>query len=229
MKILLFDIDGTLISTGGAGYRAMTRAFESVFNIPDGLQGISLSGMTDRIIFKNACTARQIEWQKEQEDQFKSLYLKFLSEEIKKPNPKKYICPGIGELLPRLQEIPEVHLGLLTGNFARGAEIKLEAFDLYKFFDFGAYGDDNGDRNLLFNYAVERLQQKTGIVPRGDQVWIIGDTPRDIACARPHQAWSVAVATGVFSAAQLEAENPHFLFNDLSDSNAFLQIFNSKN
>lgn len=229
MKILLFDIDGTLINTGGAGFRAMTRAFESVFGISDGLKGVTLSGMTDRVIFKNACAAKNIECNQHGEDEFKRFYLEFLQEEILKPNPKKYVCPGINDLLAELNLRKDVHLGLLTGNFARGAQIKLEAFGLYKYFDFGAFGDDNSDRNLLYNYAIRRFKEKTGCSVKGNQVWIIGDTPRDIACARPHNAWSVAVATGVFSSDQLREERPHFLFDDLSDTAAFLQTFNSGN
>ena len=229
MKVLLFDIDGTLINTGGAGFRAMTRSFKYVFDVPDGLQGITLSGMTDRVILKNACSAKNITWTQDDEEAFKRKYLEFLDEEIQKPNPQKYVCPGIYDLLPQLAKMGNVHLGLLTGNFALGARIKLEAFDLYKYFSFGAYGDDNSDRNLLYNYAIQRLKEKESLQVEGNQVWIIGDTPRDIACARPHNAWSIAVATGVFSAEQLKAEQPHFLFDDLSDTSSFLQIFNFNN
>lgn len=228
MKILLFDIDGTLLNSGGAGYRAMTRAFKALFDIENGLKGVTLSGMTDAVIFKNACEANDVAFQNHKQAEFKKIYLEFLRVEMPKPNPEKFMCPGIDELLPVLADIPDIYLGLLTGNFTEGARIKLDDFGLNKFFEFGAFGDDNSDRNLLYNYAIERFTKKYGLIPHGSQVWIIGDTPRDIACAQPHNAWSVAVATGSFTTEDLAMENPHFLFNDLSDTKAFLQVLDHR-
>ncbi|MCA9732389.1 MAG: HAD hydrolase-like protein [Deferribacteres bacterium] len=226
MKALLFDIDGTLINSGGAGFRAMTRAFASVFNITDGLKNIMLSGMTDMLIFQDACKASSVDYDDRTFEQFMDTYLTFLGEEMPKENPEKMICPGVRALLIKLSTIPDVHLGLLTGNFAVGAKIKLEEFDLHHYFSYGAYGDDNWDRNLLYDYAIDRLYQKTGSIPRSENVWIIGDTPRDIACARPHGAISIAVATGIYKEEQLTVENPHYLFADLTDIERFMQIIN---
>lgn len=121
--------------------------------------------------------------------------------------------------------MPDIHLGLLTGNWIRGAELKLEYFDLWKYFEFGAFADDEMDRNKLVPHALRRAEEKFGIRPQRDRVYVIGDTPRDIQCARPHGATAVAVATGDYSLAELRAERPDFLFTDFGDVEKVLKIF----
>ncbi|KAA3657679.1 MAG: hydrolase [Calditrichaeota bacterium] len=224
MKVLLFDIDGTLINSGGAGHRAMTKAFEAIFHVPDVLKNATLSGMTDKIIFKNACATGKITYNSNNLEMFRAVYLEYLREEMPRSHPDKAICPGVDVLLKKLVQYPDIHLGLLTGNFAEGARIKLDQFNLSGYFSFGAFGDDNHDRNLLYNYAVKRFEKKTGKRPQNDQVWIIGDTPRDIACARPHNALSLAVATGEYSREQLSREAPHFIMDNFSNVDEFLNI-----
>jgi phosphoglycolate phosphatase-like HAD superfamily hydrolase len=225
MKILLFDIDGTLIHSGGSGKHAMEVAFEEVYGIANGLENVLLSGQTDPKILLDAFQKYGLAWQDELTEEFKKRYFIHLTEDMQRPRPKRRIMPGFPQLLDDLKKMPDMHIGLLTGNWIRGAEIKLEYFDLWKYFEFGAYGDDEMDRNKLVPHAWRRAEEKFGIRPQRDRVYVIGDTPRDIHCARPHGATAVAVATGEYSIAELRAEKPDFLFEDFSKVEKVLEIF----
>lgn len=227
MKMLLFDVDGTLILTGGAGMRAMNRAFATIFGIPDALEGLTLSGMTDKRIFRDACTKFGIECSDGNQERFKASYVTYLQEEIDRRGSGKRIMPGIVELLQALQEHDDIKLGLLTGNYADGAKIKLGHFDLARYFRFGAFGDDDEDRNRLLPFAVERCHTTDGWNGRPDAIWVIGDTPRDVECARPHGARAIAVATGDYDLAALERAKPDVLLPDLSDNAAVLRLLRS--
>ncbi len=225
MKILLFDIDGTLLLTGGSGARAMTRAFYELFGVENGLQGITLSGMTDPVIFRNACIQAGIEPEENAHEQFKRLYLTYLKEEISKDHSQKRMLPGVKPLLQRLSQKPDIHLGLLTGNYQEGARIKLSHFDLDHFFGFGAYGDDHADRNRLVPVALQRFTEKTGFPPNGSTVWVIGDTPRDVACAKPYGAKTLAVATGHYDEKSLQNAEADVVVSDLADTEKILTVF----
>lgn len=223
MNILLFDIDGTLILTGGAGMRGMTRAFAKLFSVENALAGLALSGMTDKIIFKNACQKAKIEYTEQAHADFKGLYQEYLMEEIEKSNSGKQVLPGVQDLLEQLKPDRRCRLGLLTGNYAPCAKIKLQHFGLDHYFDFGAYGDDHENRNELIPFAIKRLQEKHELNGY-HKIWIIGDTPRDVLCARPHAARAIAVATGEYSEEELAAAQPDALLRDLSDTALFLNI-----
>jgi phosphoglycolate phosphatase-like HAD superfamily hydrolase len=145
-----------------------------------------------------------------------------------RPRPKRRIMPGFPQLLEELRKMPGMHIGLLTGNWVRGAEIKLSHFGLWKYFEFGAFGDDEVDRNKLVPHALRRAEEKFGIRPNRDRVYVIGDTPRDIHCARPHGAVAIAVATGEYSVEQLRAEKPDFLFENLSEVEKVAAIFRNE-
>ena len=222
MKILLFDIDGTLVYTGGAGLRGMTRAFEDLFGIPNALEGLTLAGMTDTVIFKNACRKAGIEFSENLHKQFKLRYLDYLQEEINRPLPGKKVLPGVPELFRVLQRRPNIYTGLLTGNYQTGARIKLGHFDLNRFFSFGAFGDDHCDRNQLLPYALKRFHKAFNRDINGAVIYVIGDTPRDVECARPHGAKAIAVATGDYTEAQLQEANPDYVLKNLNDIEKFL-------
>ena len=224
MKLLLFDIDLTLIDSARSGRRAMTLAFEKLFGIKDGMEKVNFAGRTDRAIFRDALIHQGMEWQKEKEENFKGAYLEQLKIEIAKPNSDKHIEPGILELLNELSKSDDVVLGLLTGNWHEGAQMKLEHFQLYHFFEFGAFANDSENRNELPRSAAQRFSEKTGLPISPENVFIIGDTPLDIACAKSFAAKSVAVATGFFSYEELEAAQPDFLFTDFSVSENFSRI-----
>jgi len=227
MKILLFDIDGTLIHSGGSGKHAMEVAFEEIYSVAGGLDDVLLAGQTDPKILLDAFQKHNLAWQDEQVEKFKERYFLHLAEDMQRPRPKRRLMPGFPKLLDELKKMPDIHIGLLTGNWIRGAEIKLAYFDLWKYFEFGAFGDDEWDRNKLVPHALRRAEEKFGIRPQRDRVFVIGDTPRDIHCARPHGATAVAVATGEYSAEALRAEKPDFLFADLSEVQKVLEIFDN--
>ncbi|MDQ7053588.1 MAG: HAD family hydrolase [candidate division KSB1 bacterium] len=224
MKILLFDIDGTLLLTGGSGARAMTRAFYELFGVEDGLKGITLSGMTDPIIFDHACQKAGIEPTEEAHERFKQLYLTYLREEIRKDNSQKRVLPGVKPLLQQLSRQTGVHLGLLTGNYHEGARIKLSHFDLDRFFPFGAFGDDDSDRNRLVPVALRRFHEQMGEAVNGSDVWVIGDTPRDVACAKPYGAKTMAVATGHYDEEELRQAEADVVVKDLSDVDRIVAV-----
>ncbi len=227
MKLLLFDIDLTLIDSARSGRRAMTVAFEKLFGIKDGMDKVNFAGRTDRAIFRDALIHQGMEWQKEKEENFKGVYFEQLKIEIAKPNSEKHLEPGVLELLNELSKREDNVLGLLTGNWHEGAQMKLEHFNLYHFFEFGAFADDSENRNELPQFATQRFSEKTALSISPENVFIIGDTPLDIACAKSFRAKSVAVVTGFFSYEDLEAAQPDFLFADFSVIQSFLKILES--
>lgn len=227
MKILLFDIDGTLVRTDGAGTRAMNRAFEDLFGVPQAFDGIPMSGRTDRRILEDALTRAGVDPRRELIDRFHDCYAGHLHRALEEPESRKRVLPGVQPLLDALAAPPfadRVFLALLTGNCEQGARIKLEHFDLWRFFPCGAYGDDVHDRNELFPVAMARAQAQ-GISCAGPQdVFVVGDTELDVACAAAAGARSVAVATGTSSADALRRTSADVVFDDLRDTRAFLEL-----
>src|SRR5690348_2443911 len=159
-KLLLFDIDGTLVLTGGAGIRAMNRAGEDVLGVADLLNGTEVAGRTDWIIMHDALKKAGHDLDEDLFERMRAAHHRYLREEIEQRGEGvKDVMPGIRELLPMLQARADVSLGLLTGNFEEAARIKLGHFDLWEFFPCGAFGDDAADRNALVPFAVERARQ----------------------------------------------------------------------
>lgn len=222
-KLLLFDIDGTLLTSGGAGERALRRGFQARFGIEDDLTKIEIAGRTDSGIARQMLAFHGLPETPENLTAFFDGYLHFLAEEL--PASSGYLLPGILALLEALKPRPDVVLGLLTGNLARGAEIKLTHYGVWHYFEFGAYADDHYDRNQLGHFARQRAREKHGIEFPPERIFVLGDTPHDITCARAIGAKAVAIATGKFTAAELGALGPDFLLTDLSDVPAVLRIF----
>jgi phosphoglycolate phosphatase-like HAD superfamily hydrolase len=224
-KLVLFDIDGTLVLTGGSGVRAMNRACEEILGHTEALDGIQVAGRTDWIILHDTLRRVGRDLDEELFANIRDRYLKHLRHEILKPgHGVKAVMPGIRALLDALQQRDQVFLGLLTGNFEEGAGIKLEHFDMWRYFRCGAFGDDAADRNELVPFAVTRAREcGLGDVPP-DRIFVIGDTPHDVACARAVGAVPVAVATGSFSVDQLRASGADLVFEDFSDASRFLEL-----
>jgi phosphoglycolate phosphatase-like HAD superfamily hydrolase len=228
-KLVLFDIDGTLVLTGGAGLRAMNRAGEAVLGAAGILDDIPVAGRTDWIILHDALARIGRALDNDLFDRLKTSYVSYLREEILHPGSgTKAVMPGIMELLPVLHSRDDVVLALLTGNFADGARIKLEHFDLWHYFECGAFGDDSPDRNALVPFAIERAADCGYTALAYEDVVVIGDTPHDVACAQAVGALPIAVATGGYDVGQLRATGAPHVFEDLSDTEAVLQVISPR-
>jgi phosphoglycolate phosphatase-like HAD superfamily hydrolase len=224
-KLVLFDIDGTLVLTGGAGVRAMTRACEEIVGSSDALNGIPVAGRTDWIILYDALRLMGRELDEELFGLLRDRYVMHLREEIKLPGRGvKAVMPGVHALLEELQRRADVFLGLLTGNFEAGARIKLEYFDLWRYFRCGAFGDDAKERDALVPFAVARARECGVPDLSPTDIFVVGDTPHDISCARAVGATPVGVATGGFTTDQLQQSGADIVFRDLSDTAAFVAL-----
>ena len=224
-KVLLFDIDGTLVLTGRAGVRAMNRACQEVIGHSNALDGVAVAGRTDWIILHDALRAIGHEMDEDLFARLRDAYVTLLREEILLPGEGiKAVLPGVAGLLDALRARPDVFLALLTGNFEEGARIKLEHFDLWRYFKCGAFGDDAADRNALVPFALDRARAcgLDAIAP--EDVFVVGDTPHDVACARAVGAVPVGVATGSFSVADLRGSGADIVFPDLGDAAAFMRV-----
>jgi phosphoglycolate phosphatase-like HAD superfamily hydrolase len=222
-KLVLFDIDGTLVLTGGAGVRAMSRACEELIGHAGALDGIAVAGRTDWIILHDTLARLGRDLDEQLFTKIRDRYLEYLQYEILQPGRGVHgLMPGIRELLDDLHARADVFLGLLTGNFEQGARIKLEHFDLWRYFRCGAFGDDAPDRNALVPFAVERARRCGLDQPDPDRIFVVGDTPLDVACARAVGAVPIAVATGTFSVDELRASGADLVFEDLTDRVPFL-------
>lgn len=213
--LFLFDIDGTLIASGGAGEYSMRLAVEDMFGVKDGLGGVEIAGRTDHLITENVFKKFGAPWTVERATEFLDHYLRHLAQELPRKNGR--LLPGIVELLDALRARPGVALALLTGNLARGAQIKLSHYGVWDYFEFGAYADDHSDRNRLGPFAQARARERHGVEFPPERIFVLGDTPHDITCGRAIGAKTVAIATGGFTREQLAAHEPDFLFDDLGD------------
>ncbi len=207
--------------TGGAGARAMASAFEDVFGVRQGLSGIPMAGRTDAWILEQAATTHQVPFDQLRLQSFRESYLAKLATEVHEPGPRKGIMPGVRALLDQLIGRDDVYLALLTGNLEGGARVKLEYFDLWRYFPCGAFGDETRDRNDLLRIALKRVQTGGGPA-RPSEVVVIGDTPLDVAVARAGGARSIAVATGGYDAATLAASGADVVLENFSDLAATL-------
>jgi phosphoglycolate phosphatase-like HAD superfamily hydrolase len=218
--LLLFDIDGTLLTSGGAGVHALRLGLKDQFGIDDDLDGIEIAGRTDSAIARQVLAKHALPETAENLAAFFDGYLYHLA--LLLPKMQGRLLPGVLSLLAALQSRDEAVLAILTGNLARGAELKLTHYGVWHFFEFGAYADDHHDRNQLGHFAKTRACERHGIEFPAQRIFVLGDTPHDVSCARAIGAQAVAIATGNFSREQLAAAAPDYLFDDLSEVNAVL-------
>lgn len=211
--LILFDIDGTLIHTGGAGTRSMNMAFAELFGIKDAFSGYSMAGKTDKQIMRDGLKLHGLPRLDGNLESLVDSYLKNLKVEIH--NPQRRFQPGIRDILSRFVSEGFV-LGLLTGNLEQGARIKLDAFDLNGYFPDGAFGSDDEDRDRLLPVAIKKFALRGySFIPRN--CFVVGDTPRDVRCAKVHGAHALAVATGPYSREDLLGTEADEIFDTLED------------
>lgn len=222
MKFILFDIDGTLIDSGGAGVRALNRAFEEIFSVVDAFETISMAGKTDLQILNEGLKMHNIMSSNGVVPAFFESYITHLRNTIDAT--EGHLKAGIREALIEIEKSEDFVLGLLTGNIEQGAMIKLEAFDLAGYFETGAYGSDDADRNRLLPIAREKLRKSRSLDIDYKNCIVIGDTPRDVECAKPYGAYSIGVATGPYSYGVLEQAGADAVFCDLSDTAGFMNL-----
>jgi len=213
--LLLFDIDGTLITSGGAGEHAINLAIRDQFGCETGLTGIEIAGRTDSYITRRVLERHGVEPTPERITAFLDHYLGHLAAEL--PRREGRLLPGILALLDAIKARPHVALALLTGNLARGAQLKLVHYGVWDYFEFGAYADDSDNRNLLGPVARERARERHGVEFPTERITVLGDTPHDIECGRAIGARTVAIATGNYTLDELAAHRPDLLYADLSD------------
>lgn len=225
-KLVLFDIDQTILHSGGAGEKALIEALRDRFGRDEDLTGIEIAGKTDVWIARRLFEAHGIQPTEENVENFLNGYLHHLETELGLNDGR--LLPGFPEIFPALARLPHVAVGLLTGNLRRGAQIKLGHFGMLEHFSFepgaiGAFADDSHDRNQLGPFAQRRARDLYGGEFAPKDIYIIGDTPHDIACAKAIHANAVGVATGHFNRESLEAAGADYVFEDLSDTGKVIQ------
>jgi phosphoglycolate phosphatase len=216
MKMLLFDVDLTLVATGGAGVRALDRAFEERLEISDAMASITPHGKTDPSIVREVCHRNRIINPIDIESitvDILNMYLTYLEEEVSRSEGYR-VLPGILELLKAIHPLETVQLGLATGNLESGARIKLERGGLNAFFRFGGYGSDAEDRVELVKRAAREGSGASGRVVASEDTFVIGDTPRDIDAGRKAGFRTVGVATGSYSLEELEKAGADLAIDD---------------
>lgn len=220
--LLLWDIDGTLIKGSGVGVRAILLAMKRLYGIDVSLDGYDYRGRTDILIAQWLLPQHGIEATNENITAYLNAYLNAL-EELLAPTERNHM-PGIVEILELAHQRPDIVQALLTGNLERGAFIKLKHHQIDHYFKFGAYSDDSHIRNELGPIALKRAKEKLDAEFLPENVYIIGDTPHDIACGKVIGAKTIAVATGGFSKEQLASHEPTAVFENLSDATRFFEL-----
>jgi phosphoglycolate phosphatase-like HAD superfamily hydrolase len=218
VKLLLFDVDQTLVSTGGAGVRALNRAFERLFAIENAMDGILPHGKTDPAIVREIGISRQVDTGPALVSILEN-YLAFLDEEVHASS-SYHVLPGVVRLLEQLSTCSEVMLGLATGNIETGARIKLERGNLNRFFEFGGFGSDSECRVSLVRRAAEVAASRRGRAFAATDVFVIGDTPLDIEAARGAGFNAVGVATGRFPIENLSGPDVRLTIQDFASGHA---------
>jgi phosphoglycolate phosphatase len=214
MYVLLFDIDGTLLRSGGAGQAAMEAALAREFGQDRPVTGLTTAGRTDFAITSELFAHYGLAVDEPTWQRFQRAYFELLPQHL--AGKSGMVLPGVLYLLELLAAREDVAVGLLTGNFERGAQLKLAHFAIAHHFTFGSYGDHHASRDDVARQALRHIQREH---PQAaiERVWVIGDTPADIQCARAIGARVLAVATGMFPAAELAAHSPDLLRESLEN------------
>lgn len=216
--LLLFDIDGTLVRGSLAGPHAYVKAVRTVFGVDADLIGLELSGKTDLINLRDLLARHGLDPDQAGSARLHDAYLGHLAE-LLRSDPGE-VCPGVHRLLRTLQAEPWVRLALGTGNLEQGARLKLEAHGLAGYFATGGFGSDAVERAAIIAAGIAKAELRFGA--RFDRVAVIGDTPRDIACAMANGVYGIGVATGSYGIGELRRAGAARVFSDFSSSGDFL-------
>lgn len=224
-RIILFDIDGTLLLTGGAGKLAFDRVFSELYQIEGAWQNIVPDGRTDPCLiaelFERNLNRRA---GSEEYKKVEEAYSRFMAETLHQA-PRFRLMPGVEELLNRLHERKAGTLGLATGNFETTAYLKLERAGIREFFQFGGFGSDHRDRLILTRLAVQRGMQAWGGTVEPEEIFLVGDTIHDIRCGKVLGLTTVAVATGSTPKEVLASHRPDFLLDSLQPLEEIYNLF----
>jgi phosphoglycolate phosphatase-like HAD superfamily hydrolase len=222
-KLILWDIDGTLIVSHNAGVRAMEKALTRRFGVTCDLRKIDWAGRTDTWITGEVFRFTGLPDTPENAQAYLETYLELLPQELR-TGPQGRVLPGVLDLLEILRHRPDVAQGLLTGNLRRGAEFKLTHYKVWHYFGFGAFADDSPRRNDLGPHALRRAREQHAVEFPPERTVVIGDTPHDIECGKVIGAKTIGVATGRYSVAELSVHEPTAAFADFSDPADFLKL-----
>ena len=215
VRLVLFDVDGTLIHTGRAGIRAFAKTFATEFNAPDGVEKINFAGRTDVNLVREFFNLHNIPPTPQNFQRFFERYVFWLDQMVSQSDGEP--CRGAPEFLNSLRVLPNPPmLGLLTGNIRLGAEIKLRHYKLWEVFETGAFADDSEDRNQIAVMARERGNRVLGRKLCGEEIIVVGDTPYDIRCGRAIGAKVLAVATGGATLHELKQHQPDWAVENLT-------------
>lgn len=224
-KLILWDIDGTLVDAGGAGVRALLGAMKACFNIEVSADGIEMAGRTDLDIIDEMFGVYRAGSDAGDLQRCLEYYHGILETEM--ANGDTCVFPGVESVLHEIRGREEIEQAILTGNTRVAARVKLDHFSIRHFFAFGAYGDESKDRNALAELALRRAREGTGGTMDPRNIFVIGDTVRDVACGKAIGAHTVAVATGFCSAGELAACEPTTVLEDLADPAAFFAVIDA--
>ena len=219
-RLLLWDIDSTLINSGGAGIVSLKQAVARRYGVDADLRDIEVAGRTDAHIARSILTKYSVETTDDNVSTFLEEYLTGLRELL--PDTNGRVLPGVVEILERMHAKEDRVLALLTGNLQRGAELKLRRYGLWDYFEFGAFADDHHDRNQLGPFARTRACERHNFDFPPHAIDVIGDTAHDIACGKAIGARTIGVATGSSSVDELAAQEPDYGFEDLADVDAVI-------
>ncbi|MDY7230906.1 HAD family hydrolase [Hyalangium rubrum] len=227
--VLLFDIDGTLVTTGGAGRRAISRAFEKLYGRLDACESFSLSGMTDRAIVRKALSIIGAEVSAEAIDSIIACYLSLLDSEVQRAADREYfVHAGMREAVNEARSRTGVAVGLGTGNVRQGARVKLERVGIYEQFAFGGFGCDHEDRVELIRHGARCGAQLLGAPLEECRVVVIGDTPKDVAAAKGIGALCIGVGTGNFTPQALLDSGADFAFPNFTERGALEALLHDR-
>ena len=220
-KLLLWDIDGTLMRLKGSGYESFRRAMRELFDLELIWEGLHYHGRTDSWIVREMLSLHSLPGEEPEGKRLLKAYLKHFSE-IMHQYPLE-VLPGTADLLARIAASGCCFQALLTGNAEEAAWLKIRQAGMQAFFPCGGFGDEVVDRNAVAHRAYEVACETAGQRFRLDKTWVIGDTPHDIACGRHLGARTLGVATGNYTIDDLRAAGPDFVFSDFSDAQSVLE------